>query len=167
MKRNHITCTQKKIIMDTRSVYCNQRRFITNVMRWVHKVYKYLIGATKNDKCCIITKIKPFCITKNFPRKRDFMFLGFLSQYFWYLMQVCVILKCNFVYSEARILPYFFGQWFWFVLSVLVSKFVIAFSPDQALFFVGDVHQSDHFKTVIILVQTFLFFSFTIYNLQW
>ena len=90
-----------------------------------------------------------------------------VSRYFWCLRKICVILKCKFVYSAARVSPYFFCQWFWFVLSVLVSNFSIASRYDQPLFFVGDVleNQSDCCKMLIILVQIFWFFSFAICNL--
>ena len=81
-----------------------------------------------------ITLTKCLVSPKMFLYKWYYVF-GDLPRYFWCLMQICVNLKCSFVYSTARISPYFFGQWFWFVLPVLVSKFSIAFRPWSSIFF--------------------------------
>ena len=99
----------------------------------------------------------------------DIMFLVIWSRYYWCLMQICMILKYKFAYSAARVLPYFFCQIFWFLVSALVSKFSIAFRTWSSIFvFVGDVleHQYDNCKMLIILVQTFCFLAlaFIIYR---
>ena len=74
-------------------------------------------------------------ITKNMKWHLQENFWHFLQLYFCCLMQLCVILKCKFVYSAAWVSPYFFCQRFWFVLSMLLSKFSIAFRLRPSIFF--------------------------------
>ena len=99
-------------------------------------------------------------ITKNMKWHLQENFWCFLQLYFCCLMQLCVILKCKFVCSAARVSPYFFCQRFWFVLSMLVSKFSIAFRLRSSNFFLLVMFcstQSDHCQMLTILIQTFCF----------
>ena len=93
---------------------------------------------------------------QKFSCKSDFMFLVILLWYFWYLVQMCLILHCKFVYAAARVSPYFFN------LGLLLFHFQCLCSRFQL-----HVTTSKHFVFLLMLWGTIFFgFLFAIYNLQ-
>ena len=98
--------------------------FFSSLCKWFNHCTKFLHLCTIND-----TK------RAKYNKLYTCNVLVIVLWYFRCLMQICVILKYKFVYSATRVLPYFFCQWFWFVLSVLISKFSIAFRLRSGIFF--------------------------------
>ena len=91
---------------------------------------------------------------QKFSCKSDFMFLVILRWYFWYLVQMCLILHCKFVYAAARVSTYFFILWF------LCFHFQRSCSRLR-------VTLSMHFVFLLMFWGAVAFgFLFAIYNLQ-
>ena len=92
---------------------------------------------------------------QKFSYKSHFMFLVIL--YFWCVVQTWLILNCQICLGCSTSSIIFFCLCFWFfLLSVLVSKFSIALHPGQAFFFFCFWSLISSFLTVKILQKFYI-----------
>ena len=95
------------------------------------------------------------------------MFLMILQWYYWYLVQMCLILYCKFVYAAARVLSYFSFLWCWFFTFSVCFWIFNCFRSCQAIFVflrfrapTSSLFDNDNFGT------NFFAFYFAISNLS-